>query len=589
MDLINICKKISGCIPCKAPFKAQTAFEFLIKYAAAFVFIAIVLGVLFVVFSKAGPINYIPSQCTISSSFFCQSALLDENSTNMSFVIQFTDIAGTGLASAVAFPENTIVVTATDVGLKGTNSFTGTCNKMYALYGSQVYCRVILPNKAYNFNNSQAYLSFSIRYKICSYNATLKFLYDCGANSSIEGSASVKVTNAINKLQYIQNYYYVPITLHNSQPQATPAPFQQMLVVNSSKYAQYEAGDLHNVFFFYTGNMTMIPSWLAAGNNNLSSNTVYWLKLASGIPASSEVNITMAFAPRNESSFSAISGEAPQLSLLYGQYDNGARVFLEYSNFNASSSIWQPGILYGTYMPSIVSGSPGSISMINNVPNEATYLIANNGGIAPMPIIIDSMWSYSCTSTPCGAGWAISTFGNTDKITSFNIMPYNISSNPTYNVLPYNAIISSTGPVPLNSTYLNDVFEYLPGGQEIPYSTISQNSSVSNSIPFDNQSSHNVFTYFVVNPLNQSASAGWVNTNNIIQISNFSNEASVPLNQTITNAILAQQVHQNKYKGLAVSAYSDGYPSAINLYWLIARAYPPNGVMPSAIFRNVIT
>ena len=586
MDLINICKKKSSPIICQTHAKAQTAFEFLLKYAAAFVFIAIVLGVLFVIFSKAGPINYIPSQCTISSSFLCQSALLDENSTNMSFVIEFTDIEGTGLASAVAFPENTIVATATNVGLEGTNSFAGSCNKMYALYGSQVYCRVVLPNKAYNFNNSQAYISFSIRYRVCSYNATLKFLYNCGANATIEGSASIKVTNAINKLQYIQNYYYVPITLHNSQSQATPAPFQQMLVVNSSRYAQYEAGNLHNVFFFYAKNMTMIPSWLAAGNSNLSSNTVYWLKLASGIPASSEINITMGFAPRNESSFSAISGEAPQLSPSYGEYDNGARVFLEYSNFNASMAGWQPGILYGTYMPGLVSGSPGSINMINNVPDEATYLIANNGGIALMPIIIESMWSYSCTSTPCGAGWTISSFGNTNKITSFNIMPYNTSSNPAYNVLPYNAVVSSSGPVSLNSTYLNNVFEYLPGGQEIPYSTISQNSSVANTIPFDNQSSHNVFNYFVVNPLGSSASAGWVNTGNITQISNFSNEASVPSNHTIVNASLMQQ---DKYKGLIVSAYSDGYPSSINLYWLIARAYPPDGVMPSPIFGNVVT
>ncbi|MCL5106364.1 MAG: hypothetical protein M1331_03155 [Candidatus Marsarchaeota archaeon] len=586
MDLINICKKITVRIIRRPPAKAQTAFEFLLKYAAAFVFIVIVLGVLFVVFSKTGPINYIPSQCTISSFFLCQGALMAENSTNISFVLQFTNLEGIGFASAVAFPENAITVTATNVGLEGTNSFTGTCNKMYALYGSQVYCHVILPNKAHNFNNSQAYILFSMRYKICSYNTTLKFLYDCSTNSSIGGSASLKITNAANNLKYIQNYYYAPITLRNNQPIPAPAPFQQMLVVNSSRYAQYEAGNLHNVFFFYAKNMTTIPSWLAAGNSNLSSNTVYWLKLASGIPASSEINITMGFAPRNESSFSAISGEAPQLSPSYGEYDNGAMVFLKYSNFNASTAGWQPGILYGAYMPGFISGSPGSINMLNNIPDEATYLVAGNGGIAPMPVIIDSMWSYNCAASPCGAGWTVSAFGNTKKITLFNIMPYNTSSNPAYNVLPYNAVVSSSGPVPLNSTYLGDAFEYLPGGQEIPYSAIAQNSSVANAIMFDNQSSHNVFTYFAVNPAAKSASAGWVNTGNIIPISNFSDEAGVPASQAIANAVLAQQ---GRYRGLVVSAYSGEYPSTINLYWLIARAYPPNGVMPSAAFGNAGT
>src|SRR5579883_15846 len=63
--------------------------------------------------------------------------------------------------------------------------------------------------------------------------------------------------------------YYVPITITNDQSEKTQDPYQQMLVVNSSVYAKYEASNLQNVEFFYA-NGTVIPSWLQSGNSNTS-------------------------------------------------------------------------------------------------------------------------------------------------------------------------------------------------------------------------------------------------------------------------------------------------------------------------------
>ncbi len=58
---------------------------------------------------------------------------------------------------------------------------------------------------------------------------------------------------------------YTPVTITNHQSSATPAPFQQMVTVDSANYAYVEASNLQNVEFFYS-NGTVIPSWLESGN-----------------------------------------------------------------------------------------------------------------------------------------------------------------------------------------------------------------------------------------------------------------------------------------------------------------------------------
>ena len=118
---------------------------------------------------------------------------------------------------------------------------------------------------------------------------------------------------------------YIPLTIKNSQPTATPSPFQQEVVVDSADYQQYEASNLQNVEFFYP-NGTIINSWLESGNSNTVTSSVYWLKL-SGIPASSSITIYMGFASTSTNLFNTVNvGEAPQLSPTYGEYNNIADV-----------------------------------------------------------------------------------------------------------------------------------------------------------------------------------------------------------------------------------------------------------------------
>jgi hypothetical protein len=157
---------------------------------------------------------------------------------------------------------------------------------------------------------------------------------------------------------------YVPINITNTQSIATPSPIQVMIIVNSAEYATYEAADLSNVAFTYS-NTTLIPSWLESGNSNSSTTTVYWLKV-DGIPAKSSVTVNMSFYPVTDNVLNNVStGEAPLLSPTYGEYDDGANVFIVYADFLNGLNGWRPYSFSGSFVP---------ISTLNGV-----ELISNGG------------------------------------------------------------------------------------------------------------------------------------------------------------------------------------------------------------------
>ena len=87
---------------------------------------------------------------------------------------------------------------------------------------------------------------------------------------------------------------YVPINLTNSQTAATPAPFQQIIAINSLNYTSYITynSNFANFEYFYA-NGTVIPSWI---ESNSSGKLITWVKIAGGIPASSKLTVYLGFA-----------------------------------------------------------------------------------------------------------------------------------------------------------------------------------------------------------------------------------------------------------------------------------------------------
>jgi hypothetical protein len=150
----------------------------------------------------------------------------------------------------------------------------------------------------------------------------------------------------------------VSIQILNEQATETPAPFAQQLIVDSSRFAEFEADNLQNVQFYdQTGRV--IPSWLESGNLRSATRTIYWLRLASGVPANRAMTVFMEFSPPTENMFDGVTtGEAPGLSSEYGQYDNGKQVFTRYANFVGTS-------LPAGWSRSVTPGSRGAVAISN--------------------------------------------------------------------------------------------------------------------------------------------------------------------------------------------------------------------------------
>ena len=213
------------------------------------------------------------------------------------------------------------------------------------------------------------------------------------------------------------------ITIINNVNGPTPSNYNEKIVVNSSQYAFFENSNLSNIWFSYS-NGTVISSWLQSGNSYADNNTTYWLKLHYSLAISTYVNIYMNFLPLGEIAFNGVTtGEAPQLSKVYGQYDNGAHVFNFYDNFagtTLNSSKW------------ISTGSGAGTSTANEIVNNSLHfpkpqniytkesfnyssIVESYGLIGPGGTNNNSFYingvgfssgGYDCTNAEISSGWA---------------------------------------------------------------------------------------------------------------------------------------------------------------------------------------
>jgi len=194
----------------------------------------------------------------------------------------------------------------------------------------------------------------------------------------------------INQLS--TSYMTIPIT--NNQNVATPAPFQQMIQLNLSNYSQLKgiAWDLSNIYFSSdTAGQNKLYSWRETPAS-LTETQTWWVLLPDGIPAYGTVTIYLQVASVTELD-GDYTGEAPQLSSTYGQYDNGASVFSFYDNFAGTSlsSKWS------------VTGLTASVN------NGLTLTGSNNN---PSHIVTSSTFSQNSYVVDFWGNWPTQTSGS---------------------------------------------------------------------------------------------------------------------------------------------------------------------------------
>ncbi|MEM3859710.1 MAG: DUF2341 domain-containing protein, partial [Candidatus Micrarchaeaceae archaeon] len=283
--------------------------------------------------------------------------------------------------------------------------------------------------------------------------------------------------------------YYVAITITNSQSSATPAPFQQMITINSSNYSSYLASNLSNVNF-QDGNGNILNSWLESGNSNTSTSTVYWVSLPNGIAANSSITIYYCIYATSVNAFNNTNtGVAPQLTSTYGQYDDGANVFNFYDDFAGTtlSSKWSTAgnaatvtvnnglTLSGSSSAAagIVTASTISFPVVIETYNEVTTQTTNSFMIAINSVENiaqqsgDIYWQffdydYRGSSTYesdyywNGSAWSTITQGTYVYSTTSYYVTSAIVGNSSYNgYLNYTtSVLSTTSTIPSGNRYI---------------------------------------------------------------------------------------------------------------------------------------
>ncbi|MCL4371839.1 hypothetical protein M1373_00795 [Candidatus Marsarchaeota archaeon] len=314
--------------------------EYLMTYGWAILIIAIVLAALFSlgVFSSA---SLVGTTCLPNSGFLCSgpvahgttfTAIIGQatGAAWSNVVLCFVPNSATAPSSCAGYPS--VNVGDMRSGMSGTYSFT------------------------IDSSSSTADGHIWAQYDEASYSNLLSQIATVTIAGLTPSSATVTTSTSFALPSGITNYANVVIT--NSQGTATPAPFQQEVQIPESDYSSYLAynGNAANFEFFYDGG-AIIPAWIESNN---SGTITAWLKLQNGIPANSAITIYLGFAPKTTNLLSSSGttgiGEAPALSGTYGEYDDGASVFLNYFSGDSLSGLTAVGTAGQT--DSAPSGSP---------------------------------------------------------------------------------------------------------------------------------------------------------------------------------------------------------------------------------------
>ena len=320
---------------------------------------------------------------------------------------------------------------------------------------------------------------------------------------------------------------YVIVTIFNYQNVATPKPFQQEINLSAtSQIAQLVEPNASNVAFTYL-NGTIIPSWFEGKDSH--GDFIWWIKLAGGIPADSWITIKMILAPWNVNFYQIYKGyvgEAPQLSPLYGEYDDGQNVFNFYDNFTRlNTQIWSEG------------GNTSSIIVkdgltINCIKGQTAYIYSklsiydNN--------VVEAFGNITTTSAKSGQQ---ETFGLGDP---------NLSNYILFN---------STSPSNINKVSFD----------------VAQN----NQVIGEQQNVYNPGIYVWTIELIK---------NNVYGYQNYSSKTIITDQELSSFSQAIYFYCYNKATGVGLHSLVLG-----PFYWVRVRAPPPNGVMPKVIFGYLVS
>ena len=279
--------------------------------------------------------------------------------------------------------------------------------------------------------------------------------------------------------------YYVPITLSNSQSSATGTNFQSLFQINPSFFGSaYLQSTMQNVAFYDT-NGNLIDSWQETNNSNTATNSTFWVKLANGISAGTSITIFMYFFSTSSNVLNTTTtGQAPQLTSTYAEYDDGANVFPFYDNFAGTtlSSKWAVSGGTSTYAVSngiTVTGAntgtcstPGILSITSTQtfsPNMITEYYGNWAGSGSTANCyyggIGYTNNFSGTGNIAFTGTGDTYFGlwySTAAASDYVAIPYTQSQNYVWSIITTTTNIAAELNYGSQVSYAQEVASSLP-------------------------------------------------------------------------------------------------------------------------------
>jgi len=292
-----------------------------------------------------------------------------------------------------------------------------------------------------------------------------------------------------------------PITLTNSQSQASPSNFQQ-LIQTALLYP--------NGVRFWSPTDGYLQAWL----ENISSFSNIWVKIPSSIPANGAYQLYMIQDSISLSMDGVYWGEAPQLSPTYAQYDNGASVFNFYDNFAGTSL--KSGWTNMGYAGTTIVNNGVTLKSISSTTTQNDQGYYYSGYTIPLNSIIEGYMSDTGNGTIKGSELGIGTSifgGSGTRVQDYEVTP----AGTTWSMEGYVNVSAST------PSYISGTMIMLSSAY---YST---------------------------------GAAMYVNYNNVLS-------------------------------GTGTATTTDAYPNfgvyedTLFLQYIRVRAYPPNGMMPTASF-----
>jgi hypothetical protein len=333
--------------------------------------------------------------------------------------------------------------------------------------------------------------------------------------------------------------------------------------------------------FFNPNNGQLFYSWYEGQLINGSTYCdVWWINIPNGIPANSNIVIYMAignYSTNYYSQYYPYVGASPQV---ISGYDNGQDVFIAYGYFDNTFDGWSGYIFTGSYSP---TATPNGIEMLNNQGGEGTYILPpNNRNIPKIPLIVEEAWYY----TQGADANVIALFGNTSQqFNAFGIASPIVSSSYSGTNITGGSYTTCGGGAPASNLSTFVQFEYWYGcGYPSAQATMLKSAVTDQYLNYTYFPTSNatVYSYLIVNSSYVQAGYYIYNSNQLWASLTLLDTYPLSYNSNYGNYTYANlNYNPYQYSTLEIGAGTGVNSSYQYVEWVVARAYPPNGVMPS--------